>query len=73
MLYAWAADSGTGNHGPGEEKLGDGAWWYAREGGSIPFTTLSFLSAPSAEKAEAKTFYIICLNHSVSLNGNVFP
>lgn len=37
-----------------------GAWWYAREGSSTPFTILSLLSAPSAEKAEAETFYITC-------------
>lgn len=51
--------------------LGMGLGWYCRAGASIPSTTLSILSTPSGEKAEARTLYIICFNHHVDFNGNM--
>lgn len=70
-LYPCAADSALATRDQERRSLGMGAWWYAREGSSTPFTVLSLLSAPSAEKAKAKTFYIIFFDHPVSLSGNL--
>lgn len=51
--------------------LGMGLGWHCRAGASTHFTICSLLSAPSGEKAEARTLYIICFNQPVGLNRTI--